>query len=79
MFLGHLGELLKQIAVDMKMWGCASNEMKAYTLGTILALHDTEWSMWLKLWLHSLSKLSCILNMPNENFQKNSIQISPTE
>lgn len=79
MFLGHLGELLKQIAVDMKMWGCASNEMKAYTLGTILALHDTERLMWLKLWLHSLSKLSCILNMPNENFQKNSIQISPTE
>lgn len=49
MFWGHLDELLKQIAVDMKIWGCVAIRMEAYTLGTALELHATEWLIWLKL------------------------------
>lgn len=33
MFSGRLAELLKQIAVDMKMWGIVSVQMGVYTLG----------------------------------------------
>lgn len=37
MFWGRLVELLKQIAVDMKMWGGVSIELEVYTLGEALA------------------------------------------
>lgn len=39
---GRLVELLKQIAVDMKMWGGVTIELGVYTLGETLALQDTE-------------------------------------
>lgn len=35
---GRLVELLKQIAVDMKMWGAVSIQTGGYTLGEVLAL-----------------------------------------
>ncbi len=43
MFQGHLVELLKQIAVDMKICGGVSIELQVYTLGKAQALSNTEW------------------------------------
>lgn len=49
MFWGRRVELLKQITVDMKMWGGVSIELEVYTLSKALALQGTEWQIWLKL------------------------------